>query len=79
MVTQTVIDWLNASNRWKHLLGGFIIGIGADNLYCAAYAGIGVAAALELKDHLWGGKADILDFIITISGVALGFGLKSLF
>ena len=61
-----IITWLGLSNRWKHLLGGFIIGIGADNLYCAAYAGIGVEATFELKNHLWGGKADILDFIITI-------------
>lgn len=78
-IKMAIITWLGLSNRWKHLLGGFVIGIGADDLYCAAYAGIGVAAALELKDHLWGGKADIPDFIITITGVALGFGLKSLF
>lgn len=74
-----IINWLGLSNRWKHLLGGFIIGIGANGLYCAAYAGCGVAAAMELKDHLWGGKPDIADFLITIAGVAIGFGLKSLF
>ena len=46
-----IIMWFKTSNRWKHLLGGLIIGMGADDIYCAAYAGIGVAAALELKDR----------------------------
>lgn len=50
--------------------------------YCAAYAGIGVAGALELKDYLWGGKADYVDFLMTVVGVAVGYlmriGTKSL-
>ncbi len=64
--------WILASNRWKHIGGGYIIGFGADDNYCAAYAGTGVAAALELKDKLWGGKWDWVDFVLTIAGVALG-------
>lgn len=51
-----VIKWLKESN--KHLMGGMLIGAGANSLYCAAYAGIGVATALELKDRMWGGKAE---------------------
>ena len=58
--------WLRESNRIKHLLGGFVIGLGANDLYCAAYAGGGVAAALELKDHLYGGKWDWIDIAITM-------------
>ena len=50
-----LLTWLNTSNRWKHLTGGILIGLGADGNYCAAYGGIGVAAALELKDWLGGG------------------------
>lgn len=69
---------LKESNRWKHLLGGLVIGAGANSIYCAAYAGIGIAAALELKDKLWGGKPDIWDFLITCLGVAGGFGIRSL-
>lgn len=57
-----VIKWLKESNRYKHLIGGVLIGAGANSLYCAAYAGIGVATALELKDRMWGGKADIIDW-----------------
>lgn len=73
-----VIDWLKQSNRLCHIIGGIIIGAGADDWYCAAYAGIGVASALELKDKLWGGKPDIIDWGLTVAGVAVGFGLRCL-
>ena len=71
-----VIMWLKESNRSKHLIGGIMIGAGANGLYCAAYAGLGVAAALELKDKLWGGQPDWIDFAITVAGVAVGYGLR---
>lgn len=67
-----VLQWLQASNRWKHLVGGICIGFGADSTYCAAYAGIGVAAALEMKDKLWGGEWDWVDFGLTVCGVVMG-------
>lgn len=70
--------WITESNRWKHLLGGFLIGIGANSPYCAAYAGFGVAGALELKDKLWGGKWDWVDFSLTLIGCAIGYGLRYL-
>jgi len=66
------IRWLKESNRWKHAVGGFLIGFFADSDYCAAYAGTGVAAALELKDRLWGGKWDWTDFALTVAGTAIG-------
>lgn len=72
-IFEKIINWLKESNRIKHLAGGYVIGFGADDLYCAAYAGIGVSAALELKDYLWGGKPDVIDFSLTVFGVALGF------
>lgn len=50
---EKVKRWLKGSNRWKHLAGGVAIGLGANTFYCAAYAGLGVAGALELKDKLW--------------------------
>jgi hypothetical protein len=68
--------WLSESNRWKHLVGGILIGAGADDWYCAAYAGVGVAAALELKDKLWGGEPDWIDFTLTVAGVAIGYTLR---
>lgn len=73
-----IFNWFKESNRWKHFLGGVLIGIGANTIYCAAYAGIGVASALELKDKLWGGKWDWIDWAITIGGVAIGYALRAL-
>ena len=67
-----LFTWLE-SNRYKHLLGGIAIGAFANSLYCAAYAGLGVATALELKDKLWGGKFDIVDLSLTLAGTAIGY------
>lgn len=53
-----IITWLKSSNRGRHIVGGVLIGLGADDTYCALYAGAGVAGALELKDKLYGGKWD---------------------
>ena len=71
-----LFTWLKESNRYKHLLGGIAIGTFANSLYCAAYAGLGVATALELKDKLWGGKFDLVDLSLTIAGVAIGYGVR---
>ena len=71
-----LFTWLKESNRYKHLLGGIAIGAFANSLYCAAYAGLGVAIALELKDKMWGGKFDIVDLSLTLAGVAIGYGVR---
>ena len=72
------MNWFTESNRWKHFVGGIAVGAGANDLYCAAYAGIGVAGALEFKDWQWGGKPDWVDFACTVAGVAVGYGLRVL-
>lgn len=71
-----LFTWLKESDRYKHLLGGIAIGAFANSLYCAAYAGIGVATALELKDKLWGGKFDLVDLSLTLAGTAIGYGVR---
>ena len=73
-----IINWIKESNRWKHLVGGVIVGAGANDWYCAAYAGVGVAGALELKDYLWGGRPDMIDFLLTVGGVGIGYGVRTL-
>lgn len=67
-----IILWLKESHRLTHLGGGVLIGFLSDDDYCALLAGGGVASALELKDKLWGGKWDWIDFGLTIAGTALG-------
>lgn len=71
-------DWLKRSNRYKHLLGGILLGLGADGIYCAAYAGIGIASALELKDMLHGCYWDWIDWMVTIAGAAIGYAIHVL-
>ena len=73
-----IIEWIWESHRIHHVSGGVAIGMGADDMYCAAYAGVGVAGALELKDYLWGGKPDYIDFLLTIAGVAVGYSIRIL-
>lgn len=44
-----LIEWLGMSNRWKHLIGGLIIGIFAFGWFTAMYAGVLTAGALNIK------------------------------
>nr|DAQ42757.1 MAG TPA: putative periplasmic lipoprotein [Caudoviricetes sp.] len=73
---EKLFTWLKESDRYKHLLGGIAIGAFANSFYCASYAGIGVATALELKDKMWGGKFDLVDLSLTLAGVAIGYGVR---
>ena len=70
-----MLNWFKESNRWKHFLGGIGIGLFANSLYCAAYAGVGIAGALELKDKLWANTWDWIDFSVTLVGVGIGYGI----
>ena len=36
------LNWFKTSDRYVHFTGGMLIGLGANDLYCAAYAGIWV-------------------------------------
>lgn len=73
-----MINWFKDSDRYKHLIGGFAIGLFANGIYCAAYAGIGIASALEYKDHAHDCAWDWVDWGITVGGVAIGQGLSLL-
>lgn len=71
-----VIDWIKESNRWKHLVGGIVIGILSDDWYCATLSGVGIASALEYKDRAWGGTFDWIDWGLTIGGVIVGHAIR---
>ena len=71
------MSWFTESNRWKHFIGGFILGLlSLGNWYTALLAGLAVSSTLELKDKLWGGKWDWIDWIITVFGCCLGYSLS---
>lgn len=64
-----VLQWWRASNRWKHFL--FAIPLGA---VCGAPFTTGVGLGMEIKDHLYGGKDDFVDFALTAVGGLIGHG-----
>lgn len=66
-ILKSIIDWWKASNRWKHFL--FAIPLGA---VCGSHFTTGVGLGMEVKDHLYGGKADFVDFALTAVGGAIG-------
>ena len=70
---EKVLEWWKASNRWKHFL--FAIPLGA---VCGAHFTTGVGLGMEVKDHLYGGKADFVDFALTAAGGAIGHGVMRL-
>lgn len=61
-------EWLKASNRWKHLVGGAVVGAAMFNVIDAVMACAAVGGALEFKDKAWGGKWDWIDFSLTVAG-----------
>lgn len=67
---QKIGDWWKASNRWKHFL--FAIPLGA---VCGAPFTTGVGLGMEVKDHLYGGRADFVDFLLTAFGGVIGHGV----
>lgn len=67
---EKVLQWWKASNRWKHFL--FAIPLGA---VCGAPFTTGVGLGMEVKDHLYGGKADFVDFLLTAVGGVIGHGV----
>ena len=52
-----IIEFLKQSNRYKHLIGGLLVGILAFTPWTALYAAAVAASCLELKDKLKGGKS----------------------
>lgn len=72
MVNNKILNWLKSSNRYKHLIGGFIIGLLAFSDYNAVYASSIGGFCLELKDKLRGSYFDVIDFSLVIIGAILG-------
>ena len=69
-ILKSIIGWWKASNRRKHFL--FAIPLGA---VCGAPFTTGVGLGMEVMDHLYGGRADFADFLLTAAGGAIGHGV----
>lgn len=66
-----LINWFKQSNRWKHLLYGFLVAIIAGFAFT-----LGCAAGMEFKDKQAGGKWDWIDFSLTVAGGLAGLALR---
>lgn len=63
-----IISFLKKSNRYKHLAGGFLVGILACGAYPAVYAAVIAGSCLEFKDWLHGCPWDWVDWLCTFLG-----------
>lgn len=74
-----LFNFIRQSNRWKHLIGGFIIGVIGNDAYCSIYAGAIAASCLEYKDKTYGGKWDWIDWAMTTTGSIIGMITRLIF
>lgn len=63
-----IIKSFTESNRYKHFIGGIIVGLLGLSVYGAIYSSIVAASCLEFKDKLTGGYWDWLDWVYTVLG-----------
>lgn len=66
-----ILLFLKTSNRYKHLIGGFLVGLFALSALPALYSAAIAGTCLELKDKLHGYYWDWLDWILTLIGGGL--------
>jgi len=66
-----IFSFLKKSNRYKHLVGGLLVGLCALSPWAAIYSAIISASCLELKDRLYGNKFDLTDWLLTVAGGAI--------
>ena len=63
-----IIAFLKMSNRYKHLIGGLMVGLLGFTPWTAFYAAAIAASCLELKDTLRGSPWDWIDWGLTVAG-----------
>ena len=66
-----IIQFLQDSNYYKYLIGGFIVSWLTASPYAGIYAAVVAATCLELKDRLYGNKFDLTDWLFTVVGGAI--------
>lgn len=59
-----IFSFLKQNNRYRKLVGGFVIGICALSPWTAVYSAAVAASCLELKNDSW----NWIDWLITVIG-----------
>lgn len=70
-----IFRFLKTSNRYKYLIGGFLVGLFALGALPALYSAAVAGTCLQLKDRLHGRYWDWTDWLLTVAGG----GLASIF
>ena len=68
ILNERAVSFLKKSNRYKHLVGGLLVGLCALSPWAAIYSAIVAASCLELKDKLHGCPWDWIDWACTVLG-----------
>ncbi len=63
-----IISFLKESNRYKHLIGGLLVGLFALSSWTAIYSAVIAASCLEFKDKLKGCYWDWIDWLLMVGG-----------
>lgn len=63
-----IFQFLKQSNRYKHIIGGFVVAFLALGAWPAIYAAIVAASCLEFKDYLYHNRWDWNDWLCTVAG-----------
>ncbi len=74
---EKIFNFLRKSNRYKHIIGGFIVALyllilSMGHYFCAAFAVFVAASCLEWKDKQHGCTWDWIDWICTLAGGLMG-------
>lgn len=63
-----IIEFLKKSNHYKHLIGGFVVGLLACSPWAALYSADVAATCLELKDKMYSNFYDWTDWSLSVGG-----------
>ena len=67
-----VWNWLKESNRYKHLIGGVLVGFAPMNWWAGMYSAVVCGLAMEYKDKVHGDRFDWIDAAMTALGGVVG-------
>lgn len=63
-----IIEFLKKSNPYKHLIGGFMVGLLACSPWAALYSAVVAATCLEIKDKMYSNFYDWTDWSLSVGG-----------
>lgn len=63
-----IIQFLKKSKHYKHLIGGFMVGLLAWSPWAALYSAVVAATCLEIKDKMYSNFYDWTGWALSVGG-----------